>query len=69
MSRWSLARTAILRAVGSVRAREKISPQDAENAINEAWKLVVDLRNMADTIEQDILYVSDIARDYIESGE
>lgn len=65
LTRWSITRTAILRAAGS-HGQARITPEEARAALQEAYQVVLDLREMANSVEIDLHNVMDIASDFLQ---
>jgi len=65
LTRWSIARTAILRAAGTHNSTH-ITPEEARAALEEAYQVVLDLREMADSVEADLHNVINMAEDFLQ---
>lgn len=68
ITQWSIARTKILRAAASSRGKNNVTPEEARTALEDAYQVVLDLREMADSIEADIQQVLDIADEFLQDN-
>jgi len=68
ITQWSIARTKILRAAASSRSNTTVTPEEARIALEEAYQVVLDLREMADSIEADVHHVLDIADEFLQDN-